>query len=243
VAEAAGSHRLILIGELHGTQEAPAIVSRLVRQLSATEPVLLALEIHAGEQASIRAYLDSDGRPASRDRLLSRAFWQVPPERNDGRRSWDLVAVIESVRRLRLQGRDVGVLALDASRPGTSDSAARDAAMARRLRAAYGGLPRGRVVALTGNVHAMRARPSFAPPEMQVPMGAHLRDLDPFSVNVSARSGQFRACTATACAARDAMPAAPATGPDTGETFDFQVVLPRFRPGLLITAARPGGPA
>ena len=68
--------------------------------------------------------------------------------------------------------------------------------MAGRIRAAFETLPSGRLLVLSGNVHAMVAKPGYAPPEKQDPMGSYLRDLDPWSVDSPPRrasSGLARA--------------------------------------------------
>lgn len=187
----AGERRLVLLGESHGTREIPDFVHALVARDSARRPVLLALEIPHPEQLSLDAYMRSDGGPVARAALRGRAFWQRDDEHHDGRRSEDMLDLVDDLRRLRADGRDVALLAYDiAPEAPRVDGDTRDRFMARIVRAAHDALPRGRVVVLGGNVHAMLARPSYAPAEMQVPMGAHLRDLDPASVRIGARGGQ-----------------------------------------------------
>ena len=65
----AGDNRLVMIGELHGTSEVPALVAALARHYVHSGPVLVALEVHAAEHPRIRAYLASDGGVAARHAL------------------------------------------------------------------------------------------------------------------------------------------------------------------------------
>lgn len=186
----AGPRRLVLLGESHGTREIPDFVHALVASDSARRPVVLALEIPHPEQRSLDAYLRSNGDADARATVRRRPFWQRDNVHHDGRRSEDMLDLVEDIRGLRARGRDVALLAydmaLDAPR---ADRDARDRFMAHIVRAAHDALPDGRVFVLGGNVHAMLERPGYAPPQMPTPMGAQLRDLGPASVRIGARAG------------------------------------------------------
>ncbi|MBD9369896.1 calcium-binding protein [Xanthomonas sp. XNM01] len=236
VAEA-GKHRLIMLGEMHGTREIPPLVGEVAEHLSREGPLLLALEIHASEHASLRAYLDGDGSVAQRDLLRRRPFWSVPQQRNDGRRSEDMLDLVERMRQLRAQGRDVAVLAYDVANGGGPIGDWRDDAMAAQLRQAFGALPRGPMLVLTGNVHAMRLRPSWAPEQMPAPMTAGLLDLQPVSIEIAAASGEFWACPAAGCGPQRIVAVPSAGALPAGEPFDYRIVLPAF------SVARPVKPA
>lgn len=234
VRAVAGGRRLILLGELHGTREVPEVVAKLATSYAAEEPVLIAVEIDHAEQPAIDTYLRTDGGRRARDVLRDRPYWQRPGPVNDGRRNEALIDLFEHVRRLRRAGRDVAVLAFDVTR--TPDHHARDRGMDTVLRAAYAALPRGRLIVVAGNVHAMLERPSGAPPMMQTPAGACLRDLDPVSFRITARSGEFWACLET-CGPRAADGGGQRTGPTDG-AYHHMIVLPRHRLAPLIGDAR-----
>lgn len=233
----AGDHRLLLLGEFHGTREIPQLVARLVERYAGEGPVVLGLEIDRGEQRALDAYMDSAGDEAARQSLWRRSWWHRTDARHDGRRSRDMLALIEHVRRLRAGGADVAVLAYDVNGDATpGDVDARDRAMAAAIRSAVEALPRGRVLMLAGNVHAMKERPRSLPPQAPRPAGTWLRDLHPFSVRITARTGHFWAAhgpgrhgPATADGARSR------TGPATG-AYDALVVLPEFTVAHLIGA-------
>lgn len=235
----AGAHRLILLGEQHGTREIPDLVAALVRSYAAGEPVLLGLEVPRQEHAALRRYLGSDGGAQARATLRAGRFWQADDDRHDGRCSHDMLDLIEDVRLLRADGHDVAILPFDIRPYGGNGSEARDRAMAQRVRVAYSALPRGRLLVLAGNVHAMLRKPDRAPAQMQTPMGQHLRNLDPYAVNIGATTGQLWACRA-GCGPVDARTSYPRSGPIRGGfydgVFDLQVVLPAFTVARLIGA-------
>jgi hypothetical protein len=230
VLEVAGTRRLILLGELHGTREVPALAAALTERYAAEGPVVLAVEIDHAKHRAIDAFIGSNGGPRARARLRDRAYWSRGDAAHDGRRNDDLLELFERVRRLRRDGHAVAVLAFDVT--GTPDHHARDRGMATVLRAAYGALPRGRLVVVAGNVHAMLERPRDAPAMMQVPAGAYLRDLDPVSLRITARTGAFWACL-DACGPLPVDDRRARTGPTSG-AYHHVIVLPRHRIARLI---------
>lgn len=220
-----GARRLVLLGEMHGTREIPGFIGQLAAAYSVDGPVLLGLEIDQAQNVALATYLASDGGPTARKSLRAQSYWQVDAAKNDGRRSQDMLDLIETVRLLRHQGRDIAVLAYDSATVGGSQQ--RDRAMADSLRSAFAALLHGRLLVLTGNVHAMLERPLSAPPEMQTPMGSYLRDLDPLSVNITANGGQFWACR-SGCGPTSMASFQQVSGPITDGPWQFQVVLPNF---------------
>ncbi|AWH16178.1 calcium-binding protein [Stenotrophomonas sp. ZAC14D2_NAIMI4_7] len=237
IRQHAADHRMLVLGEFHGTRETPLLVRQLVDDYSRTGPVVLALELPRGETPTLRDYLASDGGEQARRQLRGRAFWTVRYDQHDGRRSRDMLAMIESLRVLKAQGRVIDVVGYDvnASKGGNQ---IRDDRMAAELRRLYGRLPDGaRMLVLTGNVHAMLQRPAGAPPEMQTqPMASLLRDLDVYSVRLGALRGQAWACADT-CVARS-LPEQVASGPrvDThaGRQYDLWVWMPELSVGTLV---------
>lgn len=215
---------------MHGTQEVPLLVGDVVERWSRTGPLLLALEIHASEYESLGAYLRGDGSPAQRDALRKRPYWSVPASRNDGRRSEDMLDLVEQVRRLRALGRDVAILPFDVANGVSGGAEWRDRTMAASLRSAWEALPRGRMVVLAGNVHAMHQRPAYAPPQMQTPMGVYLQDLRPYSIEIGAQAGEYWACPTNGCGPQAVAPGMTGGRLDEAEAFHYRTVLPRFTP-------------
>lgn len=232
---AAGDARLILLGEMHGTRETPRLVAQVVAHYAAEGPVLLGLEIPGSGQPPLRRYLDSAGTDADRAALLATPFWNVQGDQHDGRRSHDVIDLIEQVRQLRAQGRDVSLLAYDAEPGRRSDGNERDRIMAARVRASFNALPRGRLLVLTGNVHAKLFRPEYAPPQMPTPMGHWLGDLAPWSVDIQATRGAFWACMASTCSERS-LPPWRAGGKLAGQDYHYRLLLDRFSVARLVGA-------
>ena len=230
-----GDRRMVVLGEMHGTREIPLLAGDLAERLGRGVPLLLAIEIHASEHAALSAYLDGSGDPASRERLRRRAYWSVPQARNDGRRSEDMLDLVERVRQLRAQGRDVAILPFDMADGVSRGAHWRDRAMARQLRRAWAALPHGRMLVLTGNVHAMRRKPAYAPAGMQVPMTADLQDLEPLSIVIAAASGAFWACrTPMTCGPIQVAGVLKAGVHGDDGVFHHRIVLPRFTPARAV---------
>ena len=191
----AGRH-VILLGEWHGTAQTPVLAAQLAGRIARAHhvPVMLALEIADDQQASLEAWMASDGGIEARERLLANRHWQEP--NHDGRDSRAMFDMLAAMRTLRKHRWDVRVHAFD--HPQAED---RDAAMADDIRALLAGHPDTRVIVLTGNMHAMTRRPPWSVTdahgrviEPPVSMGRHLADLAPLSIQVDALRGQFVAC-------------------------------------------------
>jgi hypothetical protein len=174
---------------------------------------------------------------AARKAFIADPYWHVERGRSDGRRNLEAINLIEQLRQLRRAGKAVSVILMDNPAGTPPDSEARDKAMADRVRATYGALPAdGRMLVLAGNVHAMKAKPMFAPPELQDPMGSYLRDLDPYSANLRAAEGEYWACM-PACEPQAIQKQAVISGPESDPAFDYRLVLPRFTVARLIREA------
>lgn len=226
-------HRLILLGEFHGTREIPRFVQALVERYAAEGPVVLAVEIPASEQASLDAFLASRGTPADRDAVLQRPWWTRHDDQHDGRRSLDMLDLFDGLRGLRAQGRDVSVLAYDV---GENEQHAglnwRDHRMATSVRARYRASPHARVLMLMGNVHAMLARPTFMTGPVPKTAGQWLADLKPESVRIGAREGVSLGCIAV-CKPYPADHSVNANGP-AENPYTYGVVLDRFSVARLV---------
>lgn len=232
IREHAGAHRLLVLGEYHGTRETPLLVAQLADDYSRDgTPLVLALEMPRGENASLQAYLDSDGDTEARRVLQARQFWKVTDDQHDGRRSRDMLELIEAMRVLAKQHRDVKVLGYDED-ISEHGNQSRDDAQAKALRRLHHEAPsHARLVVLAGNVHAMRRRPADAPAEMQQrPMASQLVDLDLYSVRLEALEGQFWACMQRCQALPLRARAARLPRVETAEDrmYDLTVWMPEF---------------
>lgn len=242
LADAVGTHELVLLGEMHGTREIPQLTGVLVARYARTEPVLLALEVAAVDQPRVDAFLDSGGSDADFAAVLAGEHWQGM---HDGRDSVAMLGLLEHMRRLRAGGADVSVALIDA--PGDGD---RDERMANALREAMTAHPEARTLVLTGNVHAMTGEPPTmvlpdgTPYKAPTTLGRHLLDLSPLSIDIQAEAGEFWGCQQTCgphpagsrLPGRDTMQVVPAGG-----SWDLRLMLPRFH--ASVPAVRDGANA
>lgn len=236
IRDEAVDRQLILLGESHGTVEPTVLAATLLRADAADRPVRLGLEIWQDTQPALDAYMASAGTPGDRAALMRAEFWNTDGSAHDGRRNHDVVDLIEVARQLRAHGHDVGVFAFDPGPANAGDHHVRSHAMAQAIRAQAESASNHRVLVLAGNVHAMRQRPTYAPPQMQTPMGVDLADLSPFSVRIDARSGAFQACTGPGQCAPMAITAAPGRRSSRGSdgVYDLIVVLDRLTIARLL---------
>lgn len=227
-------HRLILLGESHGTRETPALAGALVgRYVRGGEAVVLALEIDEAEQDRVDHYLDSPGGAADCAALLEGWHWREP--RHDGRDSEAMLELLEQMRVLRRRGADARVFLFD---PG-GEGEARDRGMADRLRAVVAEARRARLLVLTGNVHAMVRAPKDlvldGKPYVPVTVGQLLADLAPLSIRITTYGGAAVVCLDGKCEPQTYAGSAAASAPayesaSSDSPWDAMLTLPRFTP-------------
>ncbi|MCY1073274.1 hypothetical protein [Archangium lansingense] len=159
---------VLVLGELHGTREVPALVRTVSCHVaSAGVPVVVGLEVPREEQRALRCYLKSNGGKEARASLTEGTFWRRPHQ--DGRSSEAIAALMESLRVLRSQGLNVSVFAYDAPGQGSQ----RSALMAKRVLEVHETAPKSSFVLLGGNVNASTVRGTEWD-ETFTPMGWHL---------------------------------------------------------------------
>jgi hypothetical protein len=224
--------KLLLLGEIHGTAESPALVRKVVCAISEKESVGLGLEIPRSEQPLIDAYLSSAGRATDKALLLASSFWAND---RDGRSSEAMFGLIEAVRYLKQQRRDIHVFLFD-WQPDTHLE--RNIAIATGIRAYVLAHPQRTVVTLMGNIHAMK-KDRGAGSDTIVPSGKLLLNLNPISVELASPSGTAWVCMPE-CRAHifpkgktDALPIG--IGPGRFGGYDFAYRLP------TATASKPAG--
>jgi hypothetical protein len=161
----------IVIGELHGSAETPAIFADAVCLTTQTRgPVVVALEIPAIDQAMIDAFIGSDGGPAARADFFKAQIWHMPMK--DGRSSKAFFRLFERLRKMHAQGRVARVVAFQDGTPydrslGQGPYEEKLAAIVRDAAA-----PGATVLALVGSLHSRKTEVDFGKPFM--PMASHL---------------------------------------------------------------------
>jgi hypothetical protein len=183
---------VVLLGEIHGTKQAPEAVARLTCEaLTRGLMVTVGLEIPRTEQDVTDRFLASDGTAEDEKLLLASDWWQR--DYQDGRSS---EAMFDLVRALRASGankEDLSILLIDD--PNSAEG--RDLAMADLLSAEIDRRPQDLYVVLTGNLHNRLVAGRFEP------MGYHLRGQKPgtevISLNITYSGGTAWVCTTDSC--------------------------------------------
>ena len=142
--------RFVLVGEMHGTKETPAIFKDLVCSAHGLKrPILVGIELK--QQAGLDRFMASGDRDLAASDPLSNSDW----DHSDGRTSQAMLALLEDLRALRLGGVVSGIVAFSVTRPGET-AAQGEERMASALLAAARRRPKALVIALMGNVHACK---------------------------------------------------------------------------------------
>lgn len=186
------SGAILLLGEIHGTEEAPVALASLVCQaLSRGLTVTVGLEIPRKEQEVTDRYLVSEGTFEDQRRFLESDWWQR--DYQDGRSSQAMFDLLLELRSYKADPTALKVILIDD--PGSP--LGRDRAMASLLAAEIERRPDDLFVVLTGNLHN-RLRPGRFEP-----MGYHLQlakpDADIIALNITHSGGSAWVCTTDAC--------------------------------------------
>lgn len=143
------SKRYVILGERHGTSEIPAFFGDLVCAAVSKGPVVVGLEIETDQQKSLDEYMASIGDQGSRDALLAHRHWSY----TDGRASEAMFLLIENLRLLRYNGKQIRVRAL---MPAADTPDARELAMGLAWKQSLQGIENAKLLMLVGSVHAER---------------------------------------------------------------------------------------
>lgn len=157
--------RWVVVGEVHGTNETPAIFADAVCLAAKSRPVVVALEYPSTDQRAIDDFINSDGGVAAREDFLATQMWNSPIK--DGRSSEAMFRLFEVLRQMKSKGQVRAVigfvpsmLARASTKPEFEVTVARfnqadyEKDMAKLVEAAA--QPGAIVLTLTGNFHATR---------------------------------------------------------------------------------------
>lgn len=181
--------RFVILGEVHGTTEAPAAFGELICEASSTRPVVVGLEFEDGAQPAIDRWMASTGAADDRAALLASSVFTRKFE--DGRSSAAILALFDRLRALRAAGRDVSVAAF---RPATYpppgfDQNYGELAMAERLSVMAQKRPEALAMVLVGRFHA-----SLSPVGPIRPAASHLPRDAVVSVALALQGGALWSC-------------------------------------------------
>lgn len=188
-----GPERFIIVGELHGTAEAPAAFAEMVCAAADRGPVTVALELPVDMQRRLEAFLAAPDA-ASALATLEGSRWATP-RMNDGRNSQAMLAMMQSIRDLRAAGRDVAFHAFQPSapRPPGLTQAWYELDMAHALAGAINERPSAKVLAIVGSIHARKARLDHLP-ALGLPAAGHLPGAEVVSLRVAQQGGEAWNC-------------------------------------------------
>lgn len=142
---------VLVLGELHGTQESPAFVADVAcHATTAGLAVVVGVELPTAESGRIDAFLNSMGTPEDRALVISGERWQS--DYQDGRTSLAMLDMLDALRHLQAAGKQVRVVPFDVG--GAGGGQARDRGMGNTLAALVKSSPSALAVILTGNQHS-----------------------------------------------------------------------------------------
>lgn len=209
--------RWIIVGEMHGTRETPAIFGDLTCLASSSQPVIVAVEQTTTEQPAIDDFIGSNGDAVAISRFLKSKIWTQPMK--DGRSSEAYFHLFQRLRDLRAAGQITSVVAFQPLYdPGPAGFKAGDYenALAASLVSRAG--QNARVLVLVGNIHAMRIAPAWAKPAY-LPMAGYLPPETSVTLDARLDGGSYWACRSeTSCGPQTVAPSG--TMPARGITMD-----------------------
>ena len=173
VASGLDAARVLLVGEIHGTVECPAVFGDLVFAAARRGPVSAGVDLPSSEQAELDHFLADPDDAARRARWLARPPFTA--HRQDGRTSRAMIGLLDRLARYRAQGLPIDVFAFGASTNDDCGGPPRDERIARTI-AGHAADRTRRVLALMGNVHNQLYASSPWAPEFRT-AAMHLRDL------------------------------------------------------------------
>ena len=185
---------VVLLGELHGTQQVPHFVAQSACQVATQGiPVTVGLEIPAVNQERLETFVASAGTEQDWAKLMESPFWRSPFP--DGRNSEGVVFLIEALRKLRGQGMDVKVFAFD--QPALRGDE-REEAMAAIVQKVAGTSSNRALLVLSANLHPRQVKGLPGDPDYR-PMGLRLADQLPnvYSLDIAYDSGTAWICALT----------------------------------------------
>lgn len=182
--------RWIVIGELHGNNESPAVFADAVCLTSQERRVVVALELPDFAQPAIDAFLSSDGGEAAQQVFLADEIWHW--EAKDGRSSQAMFALFRQLHAMQQAGQVERVVAFQPTQftapPGRAEY---EEYMARPI--ADAGVDGATVLVLVGGVHARLSEVSFG--ETYLPMATHLPQGATVTMDIASLGGNTWACS------------------------------------------------
>jgi hypothetical protein len=185
--------RFVIVGERHGTTEAPAAFGDLVCLASREGPVAVGVEAGQAFVQRLDAFMNSDREGSALASFLSDPLWNRTLQ--DGRSSQAMLDMFKELRQLRRAGADVSVFGFQpegARRPEGFDQSYYELEMAQLLSRGAQASPRARVLVLVGDLHAQKT--GFSRWGGGLPAAGHLSPKHVISLLVTTAGGTAWNC-------------------------------------------------
>lgn len=194
------SRRYVVVGEAHGSVETPRAFAQMICAAAQSGGVTVALEMPDSMQPQLDAFMAASEDAEAINALRQTDLWDLRFQ--DGRGSVAMVEMMLTVRRLRLEGRDVVLRAFVSSsrRPSSFDQNYHELAMAQGLARVAMERPEATVMVLVGSFHAGKA---LLAGDNMVPAIAHLPASEVVTLDVPQQGGRSWSCTVETCGPRD----------------------------------------
>ncbi|WP_164008175.1 hypothetical protein [Pyxidicoccus trucidator] len=209
---------VLLLGEMHGTQEVPRFVAQAACQaMVAGMPVTVGLELPLENQTRVDAFLESAGTEEDWLKLMEAPFWRSPYP--DGRSSEAVANMLEQLRQLRSRGLDLEAFVFDHPK---AQGQQRESAMAATVKHQVESASERFYVVLSGNIHA-RTKSGLPWDKTYRPMGLLLEEKldDVVALDMAYDSGSAWICAVDTKGAKDKLDCGirNAKGNDNGDRF------------------------
>lgn len=184
--------RTVILGEVHGTEEGPALFGDVVCHASLQAPVVVALELRAAEQPELDDFMAG----GQADALLATPSWSGRVR--DGRSSRAMLRLLERLRALKAAGRVSAVVAVQPDYLPRRSQDYSEILMAAGWAQAGRDHPEARIFALVGNLHARKTRMD-RPGLALTPAAMHLPPAETLSLDVEGGGQAWYCRSATDC--------------------------------------------
>jgi hypothetical protein len=182
-----------MLGEIHGTREAPDFLGRAVCSIASTRrPVVLALEYPRDQQRSIDAFLGNSNTFWAEANLLRTPFWNESA--GDGTSSEALLKLLLNVRSWRRDKLPIKVVAYDIpahASAGVDREASNAAFLAELLRRQ---IKDAFTIIYSGNVHTRKTK-GLSGNDSFEPLGFRLRQWDMLHLDMATTGGSAWNCS------------------------------------------------
>jgi hypothetical protein len=183
---------IVIVGELHGTNEIERSFGDLVCQAALTGiPVWVGLEIPIDEQAAVDAFFASAGLAPDRRKLLEGSFWNGKSK--DGRSSQAMLDLLDRVRLFQASSLKIHAVLFVPS--AYKDPISYEAELANNIISVREQHPDGRLIVLVGNAHGRSVNQSIQGGDRFPSMAGHLHKKYPDLITLNAEYAPGEAWT------------------------------------------------